>query len=76
MSYLELLGLDEEVLGDGEGLGEDVGDLEHLPADLLGRGVEAGEGFGDEIVVGHDRRIRRRRGAPEVARRRGERGAG
>lgn len=45
-----LLGVDEEVLGEGEGLGEDAGGLEHLPTDLLGCGVEAVEGLGDDIM--------------------------
>lgn len=74
--YLELLGLDEEVLGDGEGLSEDLCSVQHLASDLLGRGREAAYGLGDELVVGHDRRIRRPRDFPKVARRRGERSSG
>jgi len=74
--YLELLGLDEQVLGDGEGLGEQLGGVEHLPADLLRRGREPPDCLRDELLVGHDGRIRGRRDV-EVARgRRRERGAG
>lgn len=45
-----LLGVDDEVLGDGEGLGKDIGGLENLPADLIGCGVEAAKGLDDQVV--------------------------
>ena len=66
----------EQVLGDGEGLGEQLGGVEHLPADLLRRGREPPDCLRDELLVGHDGRIRGRRDVEVARRRRRERGAG
>ena len=59
--YLELLGLDEHVLGDCEGLDDKLGGVEHLPAHLLGGDREPLDCLRDELLISHDGWIRGRR---------------